>query len=83
MCLSCLQLLVSGSLDSLDFDDLRQHTNYAGGYHGVSGFYLSVFDWYRVQLGNVYYIIAVFIMEHALDVLLISCNPPWLFFLSP
>ncbi|KAJ0092761.1 hypothetical protein Patl1_24814 [Pistacia atlantica] len=28
-----LQLLVSGSHDSLDFDDLRQHTNYAGGYH--------------------------------------------------
>ncbi|KAG4381383.1 hypothetical protein GLYMA_15G137000v4 [Glycine max] len=28
-----LQLLISGSLDSLDVDDLRQHTNYAGGYH--------------------------------------------------
>ncbi|WVY92397.1 hypothetical protein V8G54_031485 [Vigna mungo] len=25
-------LLISGSLDSLDVDDLRQHTNYAGGY---------------------------------------------------
>ncbi|PPR86762.1 hypothetical protein GOBAR_AA33932 [Gossypium barbadense] len=29
-----LQLLISGSLDSLDVDDLRQNTNYAGGYHG-------------------------------------------------
>ncbi|KAG4401280.1 hypothetical protein GLYMA_07G235800v4 [Glycine max] len=29
-----LQLLISGSLDSLDIDDLRLHTNYAGGYHG-------------------------------------------------
>ncbi|MBA0780443.1 hypothetical protein Gotri_004539 [Gossypium trilobum] len=29
-----LQLLISGSLDSLDVDDLRCHTNYAGGYHG-------------------------------------------------
>ncbi|KAB5538406.1 hypothetical protein DKX38_015939 [Salix brachista] len=28
-----LQLLISGSLDSLDIDDLRMHTNYAGGYH--------------------------------------------------
>ncbi|KAJ4721951.1 E3 ubiquitin-protein ligase UPL6-like protein [Melia azedarach] len=28
-----LQLLISGSLDSLDFVDLRQHTNYSGGYH--------------------------------------------------
>ncbi|MED6147694.1 E3 ubiquitin-protein ligase upl6 [Stylosanthes scabra] len=28
-----LQLLISGSLDSLDVDDLRQHTNYAGGYN--------------------------------------------------
>ncbi|XP_022760735.1 E3 ubiquitin-protein ligase UPL6-like isoform X2 [Durio zibethinus] len=28
-----LQLLISGSLDSLDVDDLRHHTNYAGGYH--------------------------------------------------
>ncbi|TKY54285.1 E3 ubiquitin-protein ligase UPL6 [Spatholobus suberectus] len=27
-----LQLLISGSLDSLDVDDLRLHTNYAGGY---------------------------------------------------
>jgi hypothetical protein len=32
----CLQLLISGSLDSLDIDDLRSHTNYAGGYHSVS-----------------------------------------------
>ncbi|PNY13292.1 E3 ubiquitin-protein ligase upl6-like protein, partial [Trifolium pratense] len=31
-----LQLLISGSLDSLDVDDLRQHTNYAGTYHSVS-----------------------------------------------
>ncbi|KAJ8766404.1 hypothetical protein K2173_022463 [Erythroxylum novogranatense] len=28
-----LQLLISGSVDSLDIDDLRTHTNYAGGYH--------------------------------------------------
>ncbi|XP_057959070.1 E3 ubiquitin-protein ligase UPL6 isoform X2 [Malania oleifera] len=28
-----LQLLISGSLDGLDVDDLRSHTNYAGGYH--------------------------------------------------
>ncbi|CAL5207670.1 unnamed protein product [Lathyrus oleraceus] len=28
-----LQLLISGSLDSLDVDDLRQHTNYVGSYH--------------------------------------------------
>ncbi|XP_061370457.1 E3 ubiquitin-protein ligase UPL6-like isoform X2 [Gastrolobium bilobum] len=28
-----LQLLISGSLDSLDVDDLRLNTNYAGGYH--------------------------------------------------
>lgn len=28
-----LQLLISGSLDSLDVDDLREHTNYAGTYH--------------------------------------------------
>ncbi|XP_028786892.1 E3 ubiquitin-protein ligase UPL6 [Neltuma alba] len=28
-----LQLLISGSLDSLDVDDLRLHTNYVGGYH--------------------------------------------------
>ncbi|KAK9992027.1 hypothetical protein SO802_027012 [Lithocarpus litseifolius] len=28
-----LQLLISGSLESLDVDDLRLHTNYAGGYH--------------------------------------------------
>lgn len=34
----CLQLLISGSLDSLDFDDLRQNTNYVGGYHSVSCF---------------------------------------------
>ncbi|KAK2448472.1 E3 ubiquitin-protein ligase UPL7 [Trifolium repens] len=30
-----LQLLISGSLDSLDVDDLRQHTNYAGSYHSI------------------------------------------------
>ncbi|XP_030468851.1 E3 ubiquitin-protein ligase UPL6 [Syzygium oleosum] len=28
-----LQLLISGSLDSLDVDDLRSNTTYAGGYH--------------------------------------------------
>ncbi|KAF8401270.1 hypothetical protein HHK36_012203 [Tetracentron sinense] len=31
-----LQLLISGSLEGLDVDDLRTHTNYAGGYHDVS-----------------------------------------------
>ncbi|XP_038719219.1 E3 ubiquitin-protein ligase UPL6 [Tripterygium wilfordii] len=30
-----LQLLISGSLDSLDVDDLRINTNYAGGYHAA------------------------------------------------
>ncbi|XP_050375233.1 E3 ubiquitin-protein ligase UPL6 [Argentina anserina] len=29
-----LQLLISGSVDSLDIDDLRRNTNYVGGYHG-------------------------------------------------
>uniref|UniRef100_A0A6N2LU27 HECT-type E3 ubiquitin transferase n=1 Tax=Salix viminalis TaxID=40686 RepID=A0A6N2LU27_SALVM len=28
-----LQLLISGSLDGLDIDDLRIHSNYGGGYH--------------------------------------------------
>ncbi|XP_043725409.1 E3 ubiquitin-protein ligase UPL6-like isoform X2 [Telopea speciosissima] len=28
-----LQLLISGSLEGMDFEDLRCHTNYAGGYH--------------------------------------------------
>ncbi|XP_028080491.1 E3 ubiquitin-protein ligase UPL6-like isoform X1 [Camellia sinensis] len=28
-----LQLLISGSLDGFDVEDLRAHTNYAGGYH--------------------------------------------------
>ncbi|KAA8531179.1 hypothetical protein F0562_005907 [Nyssa sinensis] len=28
-----LQLLISGSIDGFDIDDLRSHTNYAGGYH--------------------------------------------------
>nr|XP_027118125.1 E3 ubiquitin-protein ligase UPL6-like [Coffea arabica] len=28
-----LQLLISGSVDGFDLDDLRAHTNYAGGYH--------------------------------------------------
>ncbi|XLR30583.1 hypothetical protein HN51_050458, partial [Arachis hypogaea] len=38
-----LQLLISGSLESLDVDDLRQHTNYAGGYHSeiLKGFSLE------------------------------------------
>ncbi|RVW26467.1 E3 ubiquitin-protein ligase UPL6 [Vitis vinifera] len=30
-----LQLLISGSLDGLDVDDLRSNTNYAGGYHSA------------------------------------------------
>ncbi|KAL6978059.1 E3 ubiquitin-protein ligase upl6, partial [Sarracenia purpurea var. burkii] len=28
-----LQLLISGSMDGFDVEDLRTHTNYAGGYH--------------------------------------------------
>ncbi|XP_073008655.1 E3 ubiquitin-protein ligase UPL6 isoform X1 [Typha latifolia] len=28
-----IQLLISGSLESMDVDDLRSNTNYAGGYH--------------------------------------------------
>ncbi|XP_052204385.1 E3 ubiquitin-protein ligase UPL6 isoform X2 [Diospyros lotus] len=28
-----LQLLISGSVDGFDIEDLRAHTNYAGGYH--------------------------------------------------
>ncbi|KAL2922247.1 E3 ubiquitin-protein ligase UPL6 [Bienertia sinuspersici] len=28
-----LQILISGSLDGLDIDDLRSHTQYSGGYH--------------------------------------------------
>ncbi|KAK4425990.1 E3 ubiquitin-protein ligase UPL6 [Sesamum alatum] len=28
-----LQLLISGSVDGFDMDDLRAHTNYTGGYH--------------------------------------------------
>ncbi|XP_074348317.1 E3 ubiquitin-protein ligase UPL6 isoform X2 [Apium graveolens] len=28
-----LQLMISGSVDGFDLDDLRSHTNYAGGYH--------------------------------------------------
>lgn len=35
------QVLISGSVDSLDIDDLRNNTNYAGGYHAVSGSSLS------------------------------------------
>ncbi|KAL7178360.1 hypothetical protein ACSBR2_031501 [Camellia fascicularis] len=30
-----LQLLISGSLDGFDVEDLRAHTNYAGGYHSA------------------------------------------------
>jgi hypothetical protein len=29
------QLLISGSVESLDIDDLRLNTNYSGGYHPV------------------------------------------------
>ena len=36
MLLSCLlQVLISGSLESLDIDDLRSNTNYSAGYHPV------------------------------------------------
>lgn len=37
------QLLISGSLDSLDIDDLRRNTNYVGGYHSVSSLTLTCF----------------------------------------
>ncbi|KAH9621963.1 hypothetical protein KSS87_001747 [Heliosperma pusillum] len=30
-----LQILISGSLDGLDIDNLRSHTQYSGGYHAV------------------------------------------------
>jgi hypothetical protein len=30
-----LQVLISGSLESLDIDDLRSNTNYSAGYHPV------------------------------------------------
>ena len=36
-----LQVLISGSADSLDIDDLRQNTNYTGGYNAVSSSLLS------------------------------------------
>ncbi|KAK4794782.1 hypothetical protein SAY86_012776 [Trapa natans] len=36
-----LQLLISGSLESLDVDDLRDNTNYAGGYHKCLGVLLG------------------------------------------
>lgn len=39
-CCLLLKLLISGSVDGFDVDDLRAHTNYTGGYHEVrsSGF---------------------------------------------
>lgn len=37
---SFLQLLISGSVDSLDVDDLRLNTNYVGGYHKVCSFFV-------------------------------------------
>ncbi|CAJ1963098.1 unnamed protein product [Sphenostylis stenocarpa] len=47
-----LQLLISGSLDSLDVDDLRQHTNYAGGYHSehyVIGMFWEVLKGFSLE----------------------------------
>ncbi|ESQ48207.1 hypothetical protein EUTSA_v10019984mg [Eutrema salsugineum] len=38
-----LQVLISGSVDSLDIDDLRKNTNYAGGYH--AGHYVIDMFW--------------------------------------
>ncbi|BAB02722.1 unnamed protein product [Arabidopsis thaliana] len=38
-----LQVLISGSVDSLDIDDLRNNTNYAGGYH--AGHYVIDMFW--------------------------------------
>ncbi|XP_010549016.1 PREDICTED: E3 ubiquitin-protein ligase UPL6 [Tarenaya hassleriana] len=38
-----LQVLISGSLDSLDIEDLRNNANYAGGYH--SGHYVVDMFW--------------------------------------
>lgn len=42
ICASCVfllcllpQLLISGSVDGFDVDDLRAHSNYTGGYHEV------------------------------------------------
>jgi hypothetical protein len=41
MILSCLlQVLISGSLESLDIDDLRSNTNYSAGYHPVCDAFL-------------------------------------------
>ncbi|WMV09472.1 hypothetical protein MTR67_002857 [Solanum verrucosum] len=53
-----LQLLISGSLDGIDIDDLRAHTNYTGGYHKVtaSAIFFSFFSkgtlCYRYVLGG-------------------------------
>lgn len=47
----CFQLLISGSLDGIDIDDLRAHTNYTGGYHKVTAsailfsFFCKFFSW--------------------------------------
>lgn len=38
--LAFFQLLISGSTEGFDVKDLRAHTNYAGGYHSVSSFYV-------------------------------------------
>nr|VDD46118.1 unnamed protein product [Brassica oleracea] len=38
-----LQVLISGSADSLDIDDLRQNTNYTGGYN--AGHYVIDMFW--------------------------------------
>ena len=37
-----LQVLISGSADSLDTDDLRENTNYSGGYNAVSYSFLVI-----------------------------------------
>ena len=37
-----LQVLISGSADSLDIDDLRENTNYSGGYNAVSNSFLVI-----------------------------------------
>ena len=51
----CMQLLISGSVDGFDVDDLRSNANYAGGYHRVSSsacvlYYLFFFSIFLVWI---------------------------------
>ncbi|RVW71611.1 E3 ubiquitin-protein ligase UPL6 [Vitis vinifera] len=58
-----LQLLISGSLDGLDVDDLRSNTNYAGGYHSaghVAWAEGSNFNQGHVAVSQEHYVIETF-----------------------